>query len=156
MGKTSKKVKEKRGRELQKVIVKQQEVDREEKAMSALKDEDLFEITEKSKGIKKKRYPLDPMRFKKKMWKFLGKSQTEEKMVTQLARKIVAGKVEKCGVSKKKDNELMDLWGDGENVTNRKVRRKIKSFRSCLPAVIAPHAGQSYNPSASDYKVARN
>ena len=148
MGKTAKKRREKRGRDLAKELEKRTEKEKAELEVSKLKDEELFEITDKSKGIKK-RYPLDPARFKKKMWKFLGKSKNESRMVEKMKKKMLAsgnaGEKEKV---KKKEPELMDLW----ETKGPEPRRAAQPFKSYLPAVALPHAGQSYNPAAADYK----
>ena len=122
------------------------------KKIEKMKDEELFEVTDKSKGIKKQKYALDPQRFKRKMWKFLGKSEMEAKVVEKLAKKIQKLKKEEKKEKKgKKEGEVFDLWETKGK--NDELKHKVKPFRPYLPAVIPPHAGQSYNPSADDYKV---
>ncbi len=158
MGKTAKKTRERRGRLLQKQIEAQKEAANTQQALSQMKDEELFEVTEKSKAIRKKRYPLDPQRFKRKMWKFLGKSHDEARMISSLARKMVAEKkIPKKQSKKDATDEMVDLWAEeptkkaGEKSDKPKYEPRL--FRSMLPAVALPHAGQSYNPAADDYKV---
>ncbi len=149
MGKTAKKRKEKRGREFAAELEKHTEREKTLKEIDQLKDEELYEITDKSKSIKK-RYPLDPLRFKRKMWKFLGKSKSEAKLVEKLKKKLATSKVDQ---PKKKEPEVMDLWGDAKPATGASEPKKsAKHFKSCLPAVVPPHPGQSYNPASADYK----
>lgn len=147
MGKAAKKKKDKRGRLVAKEIEAEVEKAKAEKEMTDLKDEELFEVTEKPK-TGKKRYPLDPLRFKKKLWKFMKQSKSEAKMIAKLQKKMQAQQRET-----KQEPELMDLWAENIPKERSKSRGKPEPFVSCLPAVTLPHGGQSYNPSASDYKV---
>jgi len=150
MGKTAKKRKEKRGRELAQELEKHTEHKKINEEISKLQDNELFEITDKSKDIKKIRGPLDPLRFKKKAWKFLGKSKNEARMVKQLARKIEAGVIKTNPEPKKSENEeMMDLWDTDIKMPKKPMQHAKKSM---LPAIPLPHAGQSYNPAAADYK----
>jgi len=150
MGKAAKKKKDKRSRVVVKELEQEVEKTKADKEMAELKDEELFEITEKPKRDKK-RYPLNPLRFKRKMWKFMGKSKHEAKMIEKLRKKLKIKKDQK----KVGEPELMDIWSSNTSNTTSKSKGKPECYVLPLPAVVLPHGGQSYNPSASDYKVRR-
>eukprot|EP00831_Metopus_contortus_P001310 TRINITY_DN10479_c0_g1_i4.p2 TRINITY_DN10479_c0_g1~~TRINITY_DN10479_c0_g1_i4.p2 ORF type:complete len:324 (-),score=82.98 TRINITY_DN10479_c0_g1_i4:156-1127(-) len=110
--------------------------------MKDIQDEDLFEITGQEEGGKK-RYPLDPERFKKKMWKYLGESKSEAKAVKKLVERIEKQKHK----AEPKPEALYDLW---DEPVKRPPKRKPQ--KSELPHVPIPHGGLSYNPSSAEYK----
>ena len=83
------------------------------------------------------------------MWKYIGKAKSETKRIERLKKSIILKKNEK----KSNEPELVDLWGDNAPKGTEKLRNKPKPFVSCLPAIVLPHGGQSYNPSANYYKV---
>lgn len=152
MGKTAKKVKEKRGKLLQKELETRNETIKAKEAIQKLKDEELFEITEPAKRKKGNKQALDPGRFKKKFKKYLGDSKTEERMVAKIAKGI---KIEEEAAKKKPkevdNSQLLDIW---EPKPGEKVRKhKPKKANSIIPAVVIPHPGQSYNPRINDYNV---
>eukprot|EP00826_Nyctotherus_ovalis_P002652 TRINITY_DN10535_c0_g1_i7.p3 TRINITY_DN10535_c0_g1~~TRINITY_DN10535_c0_g1_i7.p3 ORF type:complete len:157 (-),score=69.23 TRINITY_DN10535_c0_g1_i7:742-1212(-) len=147
MVKISKKKKDKRGRKVAREMEREAARARAEEEMAQLKDEELFEVTERAREVKR-RFPLDPLRFKRKMWKFMGRSKHEAKLIERLKKKMLTKKEER-----KVEPEMKDLWEESVPRGKNKSRGKPAPFVSCMPAVVLPHGGQSYNPSASDYKV---
>lgn len=93
---------------------------------------------------------MEPGRFKKKMWKYLGRSITEEKQIKELAKKLK----NKPKEQKKQEKEVFDIWENDSVPAEKPIKNRTVRPLSCIfPAVIPPHAGQSYNPSDTDYKV---
>lgn len=151
MVKTAKKKKDKRGRKVAREMEREAARARAEEEAAQLKDEELFEVTEKAKDVRK-RWPLDPLRFRRKLWKFMRRSKHEAKLIEKLKKKMLMRERERKE-ERKEELELKDLWEEKVPMGSSRSRGKPMPFAAHMPAVVLPHGGQSYNPSASDYKV---
>ena len=116
----------------------------------------MYSVNVDKKGLKEKRDRLRRDRFKEKD---RPTSKYEEVTIKKLREKIARKKVlaKKKMLQKPKslaeEEELVDVWGQEDN-TSKKIQ-KFKNFSEKIKvnvkAVIIPHGGQSYNPSAKDH-----